>query len=138
MALGVVPAGSGNDVAAALRAGVGHVDAVDIDREILAGNPAVDAIVRGEFEYTCAGLARALGLTGFVTTTSAGVVVEAEDRALIRRPRRFAALRACRPGGERPQAVGDHRLTCVRTLSRSFLWYATCFLLASGRDNPYT
>jgi len=32
----VVGAGSGNDVAAALRAGVDHVDAVDIDREILA------------------------------------------------------------------------------------------------------
>jgi radical SAM superfamily enzyme YgiQ (UPF0313 family) len=30
------------------------------DREILAENPAVDAVVRGEFEYTCADLARAL------------------------------------------------------------------------------
>ncbi len=30
------------------------------DRETLAENPAVDAIVRGEFEYTCADLARTL------------------------------------------------------------------------------
>ena len=30
------------------------------DQEILAEHPAVDAVVRGEFEYTCADLARAL------------------------------------------------------------------------------
>jgi anaerobic magnesium-protoporphyrin IX monomethyl ester cyclase len=30
------------------------------DEQILAENPAVDAVVRGEFEYTCADLARAL------------------------------------------------------------------------------
>jgi anaerobic magnesium-protoporphyrin IX monomethyl ester cyclase len=30
------------------------------DREIMAEHPAVDAVVRGEFEYTCADLARAL------------------------------------------------------------------------------
>lgn len=37
----VIGAGSGNDVAAALRAGVEHVDAVDIDREIIAAGRAL-------------------------------------------------------------------------------------------------
>jgi anaerobic magnesium-protoporphyrin IX monomethyl ester cyclase len=34
------------------------------DRQIIAENPAVDAVVRGEFEYTAADLARALGNGG--------------------------------------------------------------------------
>jgi anaerobic magnesium-protoporphyrin IX monomethyl ester cyclase len=39
------------------------------DREILAENPAVDAVIRGEFEYTAADLARALSNGGPPTST---------------------------------------------------------------------
>jgi radical SAM superfamily enzyme YgiQ (UPF0313 family) len=40
------------------------------DQEIVAQNPAVDAVVRGEFEYTCADLARALKAGGGPRTSS--------------------------------------------------------------------
>jgi anaerobic magnesium-protoporphyrin IX monomethyl ester cyclase len=40
------------------------------DRETLAENPAVDAVVRGEFEYTCADLAQALQNQGHPDTGS--------------------------------------------------------------------
>jgi radical SAM superfamily enzyme YgiQ (UPF0313 family) len=40
------------------------------DQETIAQNPAVDAVVRGEFEYTCADLARALANGGDPSTSS--------------------------------------------------------------------
>lgn len=60
------------------------------DRETLAENPAVDAVVRGEFEYTAADLARALeagrdlsGVPGLTYRDAGGDPRRNEDRPLF-------------------------------------------------------
>jgi anaerobic magnesium-protoporphyrin IX monomethyl ester cyclase len=60
------------------------------DRKTLEGHPAVDAVVRGEFEYTCADLARALdsgddlsGVMGLTYRDADGDVRRNPDRPLF-------------------------------------------------------
>jgi anaerobic magnesium-protoporphyrin IX monomethyl ester cyclase len=60
------------------------------DREIMAENPAVDAVIRGEFEYTAADLARALdaggelsGVLGLTYRDADGDVRRNADRPLF-------------------------------------------------------
>lgn len=57
------------------------------DRDIVAQNPAVDAVIRGEFEYTAAGLARALD-TGAGLETVLGLTYRGADGSVLRNPDR--------------------------------------------------
>jgi anaerobic magnesium-protoporphyrin IX monomethyl ester cyclase len=57
------------------------------DREMVADNPAVDAVVRGEFEYTAADLARALDNGGNLSQVS-GLTYRDADGDVRRNPDR--------------------------------------------------